>query len=139
MVDKYQAMGYNKDMSVIAVPKTLREKLGDDGVDDLIAVISEVGLNNDFIIKADINAIRQEMATKADINAIRQEMATKADIKAIRQEMATMATKEDLLKVESKLSERMTRIEGELTLVKWMMGIMLAGVISLVMKAFFMH
>ncbi|MBF0554522.1 MAG: hypothetical protein HQK96_08220 [Nitrospirae bacterium] len=64
-------------MSVIAIPKTLREKPGDDGV------------------------------------------------------------KADLLKVESKLSERMTKMEGELTLVKWMMGIMLAGVVSIVQQRIF--
>lgn len=82
-------------MSVITLPKVLREKLGDDGAEALVKVINE-----------------SETASRKDL-----------------------ATKEDIFK----LNERMTKIEGELTLIKWMMGIMLAGVISLVMKAFFMH
>ena len=42
-----------------------------------------------------------------------------------------LATKGDLrqLKIE---------IDGELKLIKWMLGILIAGVISLVLKAFFM-
>ncbi|MEO5358179.1 MAG: hypothetical protein H7844_12910 [Nitrospirae bacterium YQR-1] len=82
-------------MSVITIPRALREKLGDEATDSLVKVINDAELNS-----------RKDLATKEDI---------------------------------FKLSERMTKIEGELTLIKWMMGIMLAGVISLVMKAFFMH
>jgi len=37
-----------------------------------------------------------------------------------------LATKEDFI-----------RLEGEIKLLKWMMGVVLAGIISLVLKAFF--
>ena len=69
---------YTESMSVITIPKTLREKLGDDGVDALLTVFSEVSLNtrNDLATKSDI----KDMATKDDIKSIRQEMATKADL-----------------------------------------------------------
>ncbi|MBF0488832.1 MAG: DUF1640 domain-containing protein [Nitrospirae bacterium] len=90
---------YNEDMSIITIPRILREKLGDEGADAFVKVINE-----------------SETASRKDL-----------------------AIKEDMLRLESKLTERMTKIEGELTLIKWMMGIMLAGVISLVIKAFFMH
>lgn len=46
-----------------------------------------------------------------------------------------LATKDDI----AKLTERITRLDGELILVKLMIGILLAGVLSLIMKAFFMH
>jgi hypothetical protein len=45
--------------------------------------------------------------------------------------LAELATKADLRELELKL-------EGELKLLRWMVGVMLAGVLSLVLKAFFM-
>jgi hypothetical protein len=43
---------------------------------------------------------------------------------------AELATKRDIEKLEHKMDK-------DLTLLKWMMGVLLAGVISLVMKQFF--
>jgi hypothetical protein len=37
----------------------------------------------------------------------------------------------------SSLDLKLTRIEGDMMLIKWMLGVLLAGVISLVAKAFF--
>ncbi|MBF0609475.1 MAG: DUF1640 domain-containing protein [Candidatus Magnetobacterium sp. LHC-1] len=88
-------------MSVITIPKALRDKLGDEGTDAFIRVINDAGLDN-----------RRELATKDDIVKVKDEIA--------------------------KLSERIVKIDGELTLLKWMMGILIAGVVSLVMKAFFL-
>jgi len=55
-----------------------------------------------------------------------------------------LATKNDLIKLDRRLDgldakiDRMdTRISGELTLLKWMMGIIIAGVMSIVIKTFF--
>ncbi|MCG6553346.1 MAG: hypothetical protein L7F77_13555 [Candidatus Magnetominusculus sp. LBB02] len=64
----------------MTIPKTLREKLGDDGVDDLIAVISEVSLSsrNDLTTKDDLKAMRQEMASKTDLDNLKLEL--KAEI-----------------------------------------------------------
>jgi hypothetical protein len=51
-----------------------------------------------------------------------------------------LATKEDLksgLKdLEMKLESRFEKLMGETVLLKWMLGILIAGVISLVLKAF---
>ncbi|MBF0553341.1 MAG: hypothetical protein HQK96_02150 [Nitrospirae bacterium] len=62
------------------MPKTLRERLGDDGVGDLITVISEVSLSsrNDLATKDDLKSIRQDMATKSDLENLKLEL--KADI-----------------------------------------------------------
>lgn len=43
---------------------------------------------------------------------------------------AEVATKRDLERLEAKLV-------GELTLVKWMLGVLLGGVLALVLKTFF--
>jgi len=44
-----------------------------------------------------------------------------------------LATKTDISRLELKLTEH----EGEFKLIKWMLGIVLGGVIALVLKAFF--
>ncbi|MBT9165123.1 MAG: hypothetical protein DDT23_01138 [candidate division WS2 bacterium] len=80
-------------MSVITIPKPLREKLGDEATEAFVSIIREVE----------------------------------------RETSKGLATKEDI----AKINERITAIEGELKLIKWMMGIMLAGVLALVMKTFF--
>ena len=52
-----------------------------------------------------------------------------------------LATKQNIrLEVrdlEHRLDARFERIDGELKLTRWMLGVMLAGVMSLVLKAFF--
>ncbi len=80
-------------MSVISIPKPLREKLGDEATDAFVEVIREIELES-----------KKELATKDDIRAL----------------------KDDIIK-----------IEGEIKLIKWIISVMLAGVISLVLKAFF--
>ncbi|MFN3076343.1 MAG: DUF1640 domain-containing protein [Alphaproteobacteria bacterium] len=60
-----------------------------------------------------------ELATRADI--ARLEAATKADIRDVRGEMAL----------------GFARVQAEVNLLKWMVGILLAGVASLVLRAFF--
>ncbi|RIQ58114.1 CCDC90 family protein [Bordetella avium] len=63
-------------------------------------------------------------------------------------EGAELATKADLRDVESKLigetvdlrhemNIRFAKVEGELTLLKWMLGLVIAGIASLILKAFF--
>ncbi|MBF0607991.1 MAG: hypothetical protein HQL61_10655 [Magnetococcales bacterium] len=47
-------------MSVITIPKALRDKLGDEGTDAFIKVINEAGLDT-----------RRDLATKDDFQALR--------------------------------------------------------------------
>ena len=54
-----------------------------------------------------------------------KELATKQDIKL------------EVRELEHRLDARFERIDGELKLTRWMLGVMLAGVMSLVLKAFF--
>ncbi len=55
-----------------------------------------------------------------------------------------LATQTDLIKLERRLDgidakiDRLdTRISGEFTLLKWMMGLVLGGILALVLRAFF--
>lgn len=55
-----------------------------------------------------------------------------------------LATQTDLIKLERRLDsidakiDRLdTRMSGELTLLKWMMGLVLGGILALVLRAFF--
>ncbi|MGI9212678.1 MAG: hypothetical protein ACR2HF_09410 [Methylococcaceae bacterium] len=45
----------------------------------------------------------------------------------------TLATKQDIARVELKMVEH----DGEFKLIKWMLGIVLGGILSLIMKAYF--
>ena len=54
-----------------------------------------------------------------------------------------LATKNDLIKLDRRLDsidakiDRMdTKVSGELTLLKWMLGILIAGVMSIIIKTF---
>ncbi|KJR42168.1 hypothetical protein MCHI_001935 [Candidatus Magnetoovum chiemensis] len=160
-------------MPVIAIPKPLREKLGEDAIDAFISVINNAGFDSrkDLATKDDLNALRS--ATKDDLRALRDEMkafhsatkddinalriSTKDEIKTLRDDMKAMRSevkdemntlrnefKDDILALQNwtqkeiySLNERFTKLDGEMRLIKWMLGIMIAGILSLVLKAFF--
>lgn len=48
-----------------------------------------------------------------------------------------LATKRDISDLRRDIDVRFERIDGELKLNRWMLGVLLAGVVSLVLKAFF--
>ena len=49
----------------------------------------------------------------------------------------TLATKDDISQFEKQVTSDIKRLEKQIAVLKWMMGVMLAGVVSLVTKAFF--
>ncbi len=53
------------------------------------------------------------------------------------QQKAEVATRLDIERLEAKLDARFERVDGELRLNRWMIGVLLAGVASLVLKAYF--
>ena len=61
-------------------------------------------------------------------DALDSQLATKTDIMRIERRMDGLDAKID--KLDAKLT-------GELTLVKWMMGLILGGVVALFLRAFF--
>jgi len=52
-------------------------------------------------------------------------------------EAAELATKADLRELELRIDTRFEKVHGEMLLMKWMLGLLIAGVASLVLKAFF--
>ncbi|MBI3249392.1 MAG: DUF1640 domain-containing protein [Deltaproteobacteria bacterium] len=50
---------------------------------------------------------------------------------------AEVATKRGIERLEAKLVGELILVKGELTLVKWMLGVLLGGVMTLVLKTFF--
>lgn len=69
---------------------------------------------------------------ESGFNEIQAEALSEAFKEAQQTSIEDLATKRDLRELELKLT-------GEITLLKWMMGFVLAGIVSLVLKAFFMH
>lgn len=107
-------------MTVISIPKALREKLGEEATDAFVDVIKAIDLDS-----------KKELATKADIARLEGKIDT------VKSELDG---KLDTLKsgLEGKIDTIKSDLDGELRLLKWMIGIMLAGITSLVLKAFFM-
>jgi hypothetical protein len=56
------------------------------------------------------------------------ELATKADIADV---------KRNLKELELKIDARFEGLKGELTLVKWTLGLLLGGIVALILKTFF--
>jgi hypothetical protein len=104
----------------------------------LTAILTQVVASQEFATKADIAAVRADIAalrlsTKADIETLR--LSTKADIETLR-----LSTKADLnearLGVEVKLATLQGEIQSDIRPLKWGMALVVGGVISLVVKAF---
>lgn len=84
-------------MSVIAIPKPLRDKLGEDATDSLIAVLDKF----------------EQSSQKG------------------------LATKEDIYNLELKIEQKIANIQSDIRLMKWMLGVVIAGILSLLLKTFF--
>ena len=89
-----------------------------------------VGLLDGDNYASDSDAIGSEAEAEAEalsevLEINLKELATKQDIRL------------EVRDLEHRLDARFERIDGELKLTRWMLGVMLAGVMSLVLKAFF--
>ncbi|MDD1644494.1 MAG: DUF1640 domain-containing protein [Methylococcaceae bacterium] len=80
------------------------------------------------------------MVDKLKTAGISQEQA-EAVVRVIAEAQDGLVTKHDLIEakneIKADMNVRFERIDGELKLNRWMLGLLLAGVISLVLKAFF--
>ena len=81
-----------------------------------------------------------ELVDRLKTAGIPQEQA-EAVVRVIAEAQNGLVTKHDLTEakneVKADMNVRFERIDGELKLNRWMLGVLLAGVISLVLKAFF--
>jgi len=65
------------------------------------------------------------------------EALTNAFKKVQETSIENLATKDDIKDLTHEIKELELKINGQILLLKWMMGVIIAGVISLVFKAFF--
>ena len=80
------------------------------------------------------------LVDKLKTAGISQEQA-EAVVRVTAEAQDGLVTKHDLIEAKNEIkvdmNVRFERIDGELKLNRWMLGLLLAGVISLVLKAFF--
>ncbi|MBU2648433.1 CCDC90 family protein [bacterium] len=90
-----------------------------------------LAISENIATKQDIKDVRNDIkdldvSLRQDINGL--ELSAKQDIKDVRN---------DINNLESRFEIKFTKIHGEITLLKWMLGIVIAGIASLVVKTFF--
>lgn len=88
------------------------------------------------IVTFDTHAFIKQLK-EAGFEEAQAEALSEAFKKAQTAHLAELATKHDLKELELKVDNKLESINGELRLLKWMMGVILAGVVSLVLKTFF--
>lgn len=78
-----------------------------------------------------------ELATKTDLRELAA--ATKSDLRelAVATKADIAAVKADIREVETKLRVDIADVKAEQKIIRWGMALILAGVVSLVLKAFF--
>lgn len=136
-----KAAGYSRPMSTMVVE--LYDALVSAGAPEEKARGAAQAMSEESLAtKADIahlqaDIARLEQVTKAEIAKL--ERATSGDIARLEQ-----ATKAEIVKLEratkadiAKLERHIAKVERELSVVKWMTGAIVAGVVSLVLKSFF--
>jgi len=74
---------------------------------------------------------------QAGVPTIQAESQAQALAEIFDANLNTLVTKQDLQIALAPLNNDITQVRGELTQVKWMLGILIAGVLPLVIKAFF--
>ncbi|MEO5340785.1 MAG: CCDC90 family protein [Magnetococcus sp. MYC-9] len=50
-----------------------------------------------------------------------------------------VATKSDLRELKLEIAADMAKVHGEMSVIKWMLGVQMAGVMALILKSFFPH
>ena len=76
--------------------------------------------------KAEVEALSAALSEALD-----SQLATKSDLNKLEKEL-----KFDINRLEKELKFDINRLEKELIVLKWMVGLVLGGIITLVMKAF---
>jgi len=72
---------------------------------------------------------------KAGLNEKQAEAITTGILKS--HDSADLATKGDLREMELRIDKKLTEMKGESTLIRWMLGLIMAGIAGLMIKSFF--
>lgn len=74
---------------------------------------------------------------QAGVPAAQAEAEAEALAEVFEANTSELATKQDLRELELRLNSRFEKTEGEMRLVKWMLGMIIAGIATLILKSFF--
>ena len=77
----------------------------------------------------------QELVNELETSGLTRKQSEMV-VSVLKKSQGELATKIDLREVELRLDTRFERIDGELKLNRWMLGFLVAGVMSLVIKSF---
>ena len=77
----------------------------------------------------------QELVNELETSGLTRKQSEMV-ISVLKKSQGELATKIDLRELELRLDTRFERIDGELKLNRWMLGFLVAGVMSLVIKSF---
>jgi len=72
---------------------------------------------------------------KAGLNEKQAEAISAGILRA--HDSADVATKGDLREMELRIDKKLTEMKGESTLIRWMLGLIMAGIVGLMIKSFF--
>jgi hypothetical protein len=90
-------------------------------------------------LREDIEPLATSLSTlQADGTIVKADLAKwKTDVADLKTDVT--ALKVDVTALRSDLRQVELRLSGELTLLKWMHGLVVAGILALVLKAYFPH
>ena len=136
-------------MAVISIPKGLRERLGDDGVDALVEVLSQVeaSARDASILVVEERFERRVSEEGAKINMRITEEVAKVNNR-ITEEVAKINNRitEEVLKLDNRITEEVAKLRVEVSrvqsnLIKWMFIFWLGQVGAMIgiLFAFFRH
>ncbi len=77
-----------------------------------------------------------ELTRRLETAGVPREQAI-AIVQAIAEAQDRLATKADITAALAPLERKLVEHDGEFKLIKWMLGLLLGGVLSLLLKAFF--
>jgi len=136
-------------VAVISIPKGLRERLGDDGVDALVEVLSQVeaSARDASILVVEERFERRVSEEGAKINMRITEEVAKVNNR-ITEEVAKINNRitEEVLKLDNRITEEVAKLRVEVSrvqsnLIKWMFIFWLGQVGAMIgiLFAFFRH
>ncbi|MBF0319956.1 MAG: DUF1640 domain-containing protein, partial [Nitrospirae bacterium] len=106
-------LAYNTDMSVITIPRSIRERLGDEASEDFVALINDI----DIGARKDAIAIAEERFERRLVEeSSKLRIELRIEMEKVRSEVNERITEESgKLRVEiGKVNERITEESGKL-------------------------
>jgi len=127
----FNPLQFSKRLKEAGVPESQAEAEAEALNEVLTAqtqVVSDLG-NQLKTLAADAKRDAGQMATKGDLAEVRN--ALKGDLAEVRNEL-----KADVAEVRNELKADIAEVRGDITLLKWMLGITLAGIGAIFAKLF---